>query len=734
LFAWSGWNKESLRADILAGVTVSLVAIPQSLAYAQLAGVPPIYGLYAALIPTVVGALVGSSGILSTGPVAMTSLLTAASIAPLAGQGTQQFYAYAVLLALISGLFQLGFGLLRMGVLLNFLSHPVLMGFINAAAIIIGLSQLPMLLGIPVRQTEHFMLDIFNLLTRVNEVELLTLAFGLASLLALVVFKQRLPKWPGVLITVTALTIVSAILEYETLGGRVVGVIPKGLPSFGMPPLDWAATVALLPASFVIALISFMEAMSSCKVIAIRTRTRWDENRELIGQGLAKIAAAFCLSMPVSGSFSRSALNLAAGAKSKLSSIVSAVFVALTLLFLTPLLHHLPKAVLAAIIMMAVANLVNVRIIRNAWRANLDDGIAGTITFFATLLFAPNIQNGILTGIILSLAMLLYRLMRPRVAVLGLKTDNTLRDAARHKVEPLGGRLGAIRFDGALYFINVAYFEDALIELERRNPAVTHILVKCSGVNQIDASGIEMLFNLVERFKSNGVTLVFSGLKEQAFNVMKRSGLVRAIGAQNIHPSDQEALEVLRGLWDPRGEARVGVEVDSTRPALAPISAMEGPKRGIAVRPIFRGSGTMKIMVPVDGSAAALRAVDAAILMAKAVPDGQIVLLNAQSAASIDVGSGDVLVSQSLENKELELFAAAALKPASERCDNAAIAFTIRKERGPTAPTITRVADEEAVDQIVMGTRGYGALGALLMRSVSAQVVELAKVPVTLVK
>lgn len=730
--SWSAIDPANVKADLMAGITVSLVAVPQSLAYAQLAGVPPIYGLYAALIPTIVGAIAGSSPILSTGPVAMTSLLTAASIAPLAAQGTEQFYAFAVLLALMSGLFQLGFGFLRMGVLLNFLSHPVLMGFINAAAIIIGLSQLPMLLGIPVKTTEHFMLDIFNLLLRIGELELVTLGFGVVSLLALIGFKQKLPKLPGVLITVAALTVVSAAIGYEKLGGRVVGIIPQGLPSFGVPPLDWNASVALLPASFVIALISFMEAMSSSKIIAIRTRTRWDENRELIGQGLAKVAAAFCLSMPVSGSFSRSALNLASGAKTKLSAIVSAIAVALTLLFLTPLLHHLPKAVLAAIIMMAVANLVNVRIIRNAWRANLDDGIAGSVTFFATLLFAPNIQNGILTGILLSLAMLLYRLMRPRVAVLGLKGGESLRDTSRHQIEPLGSKLAAVRFDGALYFINVSYFEDALIDVERRNPAISHILIKCSGVNQIDASGVEMLFNVVERFKSNGVTLVFSGLKEQTFEVMKRSGLIRVIGAENVFATDAEALDKLRPLWDAgEGTGQKG----AARPTLAAVKT-EAPsgRRLITVRPIYRGDGAMKILVPVDGSPASLRAVDAAIQMAKGASPGLLVLFNAQSAANIDAGSGDVIMTQRLEDRELDLFATAALKPGAERCESAGVAFTTRKERGPVAHTIARVATDEEADHIVMGTRGYGPLGGLLMRSVSAQVIELAKMPVTLIK
>jgi len=538
-------RSDDLKADLIAGVTVSLVAIPQSLAYAQLAGVPAYYGLYAALIPTIFGALFGSSRQLSTGPVAMTSLLTAASVAPLAAHGSELFYSYVILLALLSGIFQIAFGVLRMGVLLNFLSHPVLMGFINAAAIIIGLSQLSPLLGIPATQSNHFLVDIWRIISHLDSVHELSFGFGLSAIALLVSFKKFAPKLPGVLITVVLLTWVSYAVEYAHQGGRVVGAIPQGLPTISIPPLDWKASIALLPASFVIALISFMEAMSSSKVIAIKTRQPWDENKELIGQGLAKIAAAFSHSMPVSGSFSRSALNLASNAKTGLSSIISAVFVLLTLLFFTAPLYHLPKPVLAAIIMMAVISLVNFKTVINAWRANKDDGIASIVTFVATLAFAPNIQNGILTGILLSLALLLYRMMRPSIATLGVHPDSSLRDAQRYGLPAIHPKLGALRFDGALRFVNVSYFEDAILKLERERPDVSLILVKCSGMNQLDASGVEILSNLVDRFRNNGITLTFSGIKKQVREVMDKTGLTGKIGEANIFASDQVALDEL---------------------------------------------------------------------------------------------------------------------------------------------------------------------------------------------
>ena len=538
-------SQGTIKRDLIAGITVSLVAIPQSLAYAQLAGVPAYYGLYAALIPTIIGALFGSSQQLSTGPVAMTSLLTAASIAPFAAVGSETFYSYVILLALLSGLFQVGFGALRMGVLLNFLSNPVLMGFINAAAIIIGLSQIPTLLGIPAPHSTHFLLDIGQVFSQIDSLHGLSVAFGLSAIAMLYTFKKLTPRLPGVLITIVCLTLISYLVGYADMGGKVVGEIPQGLPKLGLPLLDWHVTMLLLPAAFIIALISFMEAMSSAKVIAIKTRQPWDENKELIGQGLAKIAAAFSQSMPVSGSFSRSALNLATNAQTGFSSVVSAIFVLLTLLFFTPLLYHLPKPVLAAVIIVAVIGLINFKAISNAWKASKDDGLSSVVTFTTTLAFAPNIQNGIITGIILSLALLLYRMMQPRVAGLGMHSDGTLRDAHRHNLQPLHPKLGAIRFDGALRFMNVSYFEDALLSLERKNPDIHYILVKSNGINYLDASGVEKLFSMVTRFKSNGITLGFSGLKKQVQEVMDKTNLTATIGLNNIFATDQIAFDQL---------------------------------------------------------------------------------------------------------------------------------------------------------------------------------------------
>ena len=540
---WPRPTARTVRDDLLAGITVSLVAIPQSLAYAQLAGVPAYYGLYAAFIPSIVGVVFGSSALLATGPVALTSLLTAASVAALQPQGLDQFYAYVTLLALLSGVFQLAFGLARAGMLISLISHPVLMGFINAAALVIALSQLPALMGIPTRQTQHLLLDTWNVVSHMDLLHELSLAFGLAAIVLLVGFRRFAPRLPGLLLTVALLTWVSYAVGFAERGGRVVGSVPAGLPAFVAPEIGWEATKALLPAGLIIAVISFMEAMSSCKVIAVKTRVPWNENQELIGQGLAKIAAAFCQSMPVSGSFSRSALNLASNARTGLSSVFAAASVLLTLLFFTPYLYHLPKPVLAAMIMLAVLNLIDVGALKRAWLASREDGIAGTVTFLVTLASAPNIQNGILTGIVISLGAFIYSRMRPRVAPVRLEPDGTLRDVSSSSPAPPHPQIGALRFDASLYFANASFFEDAVLKLQRESPEVRYIVIAAQSINHLDASGVETLRNLSSRLRQNGVTLVLGGVKRQVLEVMQRTGLVGALGEKNVFTTDREAID-----------------------------------------------------------------------------------------------------------------------------------------------------------------------------------------------
>lgn len=539
-------SRANLRADALAGLAVALVAIPQSLAYAHLAGLPPYYGLYAALIPTAVGALFGSSAQLSTGPVALTSLLTAASIAQFATAGTEQYLAYAITLALLSGLFQLAFGVLRLGVLMNLLSHPVLMGFVNAAAILITLSQIPTLFGVVSPATGHIVTDAWQVLAKAGNWHGYSVALGLSALALLITFRRFAPKSPGVLISAALLTFVSYAFGYADTGGHIVGDVPQGLPSVSLPAIEWNRWLELLPASFIIAVISFMEAMSSAKIAAIKTAVKWDENQELIGQGLAKIAAALSQTMPVSGSFSRSALNLAANAATGLSSLVSALCVLLTVTFFTPLLKYLPQPVLAAIIVMALASLVNVRSLRNAWRASSDDAIAALLTFLTTLAFAPQIQNGIFAGILVSLALFIYRRMRPNIEVLEPGSEALRSQAPEGARDARLDALGIVRFGASLVFVNASYFEDAVLRLERDYPGLRYVLVSANAINSLDASGVEMLSALVDGLRKKGIVVIFSGVKRHVRAVLERTGLEARVGTDNFFESDDAALQTLR--------------------------------------------------------------------------------------------------------------------------------------------------------------------------------------------
>jgi len=358
--------------------------------------------------------------------------------------------------------------------------------------------------------------------------------------------KRFAPKLPGVLIAVTLATVASYLVGFEAMGGRVVGEVPQGLPGFSLPALDWSTSVELLPMAVVIALVSFMEAMSSCKIIAIKTRTAWDENQELIGQGLAKIAASFNHTMPVSGSFSRSALNLAAGARTGLSSIFTAIAVLLTLLVLTPLLHQLPKPTLAAVIILAVISLLNFKVFREAWTASSRDGIAAATTFVATLLFAPNIQYGILVGMILALVMFLFRTMKPRIVLLGLDENGELQNAERYSLPQFHPQVVAIRFDGQLYFANVNYFEQSILYLISNDADIKYVMVDARGINGLDASGVAMLRELVKRLSGNGISLVFYNIKLPVLEVMQRTGLQNDIQQKNIFPSERNALKDIK--------------------------------------------------------------------------------------------------------------------------------------------------------------------------------------------
>ncbi len=540
--SWFPLSSRVLRADLIAGITVALVLIPQSMAYAQLAGLPPQKGLYAAFLPVLVAALFGSSKHLATGPVAVVSLLTASALMPLAGIGDEQFVALAILMAMMVGIVQLTLGILKLGLIVNFLSHPVILGFTNAAAIIIGLSQIPKVFGVSMGRSETFIKDIWDVFQHLDQTHLPTLVFALSAILGMWLIKRFIPKAPDVLIAVVVATVVSWSIGFENMGGKVVGHIPAGLPDLSTPVLDIDMIFHLLPTAVVIAMVGFMEAISIAKSVASQSKDRVDPDQELIGQGLANIFGSFSQAYPASGSFSRTAVNYNAGAKTGMSSVFTALMVLITLLLLTPLLYHLPQAILATVIIMAVGGLIHYKSSLYAWNANKYDGIASLVTFVATLGFAPHLDKGIMAGAGLAMGIYLYRTMRPRIAHLGRFEDGTLRDLEVHPDLPTDQRIIVMRFDGELFFANVSYFEDNILHAVSEKPEANYLLVVGDGINQLDASGEVVLHHLVDRLKNSNMTMVFSGLKRQVLEVMRRTQLYENIGRENLFATKDMAL------------------------------------------------------------------------------------------------------------------------------------------------------------------------------------------------
>jgi SulP family sulfate permease len=512
------------------------------MAYAQLAGLPPYVGLYASFLPAIIAALFGSSHQLTTGPVAVVSLMTAAALEPFAIQGVENYMMYAGFLALIVGVFQLALGLLHMGKLVDFLSHPVVVGFTNAAAIIIGSSQVSKLFGIPTEKGEHHYETMWNLITDLPQTHMTTLMMGLFSLFLLIALKKFAPKLPGVLITVVICILLSWGLNFEGLGGAVVGAIPSGLPSMSIPSIDPAHFGQLFVAAMVIALLGFVEAISVAKAIATETRQRLSANQELVGQGLANIAAGVTSGYPVSGSFSRSAVNFAANAKTGFSSIVTGILVTVTLLFLTPLLYHLPQATLAAVIVMAVVNLVKFEPIKHAWKVQPHDGAVAMIVFAVTLFYAPHLEKGIMAGVVLSLGLFLYRTMTPHFVEVARHEDDTLRDAERFNLKT-SDNVSIFRYDGALYFANAGYLEGAILNSMAKKPDLKVVIFDLEGIGQMDATGEEVLKHLAQGLKNSGVEFYLARGKKGVMTTLKRSGLFDEIGAERFFRGRTDAAE-----------------------------------------------------------------------------------------------------------------------------------------------------------------------------------------------
>lgn len=539
-------NPATLRADALAGLTVALVLIPQSMAYAQLAGLPAYIGLYASFLPVMIGALFGSSRQLGTGPVAIVSLMSAAAMQPYLSLGIEAVVVYSALLALMVGLFQISLGLLKLGVLVDFLSHPVVIGFTNAGALIIGSSQMPKLFGLDVKadQFDHYYEFLWGMLTALPNTKIITLLMAIIALGMLLTLRKYFPRQPGVLITVVVTTLLAWVLGYQEAGGSVVGTIPQGLPSFSIPSVSMSMQTfaSLATTAMIIGLLGFVEAISIAKAMAAQTRQRLSANQELIGQGLANISAGLFSGYAVSGSFSRSAVNFAAGAVTGFSSVVTGILVAIALLFLTPLLFHLPQATLAAVIIMAVLNLLKFAPIKHAWKVEKHDGIVAIVTFCATLAFAPHLDKGIFLGVVLSLGLFLYRTMSPRFVEVARHADGSMRDAERHHLKT-SETVAVYRFDGDLYFANTGYLEGKLLNAIAHKPQLKVLVLDMESVDQVDSTGEEMLHKLAERLRFNGIWFYLARTKLPVYEAFQRSGLAQQIGEDRFFRERTQAIK-----------------------------------------------------------------------------------------------------------------------------------------------------------------------------------------------
>jgi SulP family sulfate permease len=541
--SWPRPTRQSLKRDVWAGITVGLVLVPQALAYATLAGMPPHTGLYAALLPSIIGMLWGSSPLLAVGPVALTSILVFGSLSSLAAPETGEWIALAIWLALYSGLFQLLLGLFRMGSIANLVSQPVVTGFINAAAVIIMLSQLPQLLGVSFHPRQWTVPAEFITLSRGTSI---TAVFGCSAVLLLYLLRRFAPRLPGVLLVTVLGILASRLFDYAARGGAIVGDLPADLPSLALPPaISFDSHRELWLGALILAIVSFTEAMSSCRVIARKQRERWDENQELIGQGLAKMTSGLCGAFPVSGSISRSALNLYAGATSAWASLVAALCVLFSLLFLTGFIHDLPYSVLAAMIIVPVFNLLDFGAFRRLFHISRDDAAVAAVTFIVTLSFSPRLHFGVFAGLGLTMVTFLYRRAHPRIIEVALHADGTLRDRARFNLPPLTPDLLAVRMDSALNFLTAAALERFIVERQGADPRVRRVLLSASGINDIDASGVDVLEALALNLQAQNVELNLAAVKKQVWEVMERAGLIALIGEQHLFATDREAVQAL---------------------------------------------------------------------------------------------------------------------------------------------------------------------------------------------
>lgn len=554
------YRREDLAGDVIAGVIAAIMLIPQSMAYALLAGVPVQVGLYASILPLMLYAVLGTSRVLSVGPVAIVALLTANALSPLAAANTSTYLALAIVLALLVGLIQLGMGLIRLGFFVNFLSHSVIAGFSSAAAVMIAIGQLKSLLGLKFATPESFIELVKQTIAHLPQANGVSSTIGLVSLVSLLVinqyFAQLLEQWrvksawimpivrSGPLFVVLISTVAVGIGQLnQTANVAIVGTVPTGLPQLTLPSFDLTTWQSLFPAAVVISLISFVESIAVAKSLASQRRQKIDANQELIALGAANLGAAFTGGFPVTGGFSRSVVNFAAGANTGLASIITAVLITIAVLFLTPLFYFLPQSTLAATIIIAVVGLIEVKTLRQMWHYNIPDALCFIITFMAVL--SLGIETGIIIGVVTSVSLFLWRTSFPHIAVVGRVGDTEhFRNVHRHNVQTYPGIL-ALRVDGSLYFANTKYLEDYILKAIADRPEIHHLLLICSAINFIDASALETLEGLIVDLQGAGVQLYLAEVKGPVFDRLQTIGLIDKLGRDRVFMSTHQAMQQL---------------------------------------------------------------------------------------------------------------------------------------------------------------------------------------------
>lgn len=540
------YSGDDAKGDLNAGITVGIMLIPQGMAYAMLAGLPPIYGLYASIVPLILYAIFGTSRQLAVGPVAMVSLLVLAGVGEIADVGSDRFIQLAIMTAMGVGVFQLLMGLFRMGFLVNFLSHPVLSGFTSAAALIIGGSQIRNLLGLDLPRTNYIHEIIWGVLQKISEIEPFTALIGIGSVATIILLRKWKKTFPSALVVVGVGTIVTYAFGLHESGVAIVGQVPEGLPSFKLTSFSLTDFEAILPTILVISLVGYMESIAVAKAVANKRGYKVDPNQELIGLGVANIGGALFQSYPTTGGFSRTAVNDQAGASTGMASIISAVIIALTVLFLTPLFYYLPKAVLASIIIVAVAGLFDVHEMKHLWKTDRKDLAMLFATFIATLTLG--IEEGVAIGVVLSLVMVIYNSTKPHSTELGKLGDTkNYRNVNRYKDAKTEEEILVYRFDSELYFANVEHFRNTIDELiEKKGNKLELVVLDASAINSVDSTGTHALEELIKDLEKENIELYFAGAIGPVRDKLKITGITDGLSITNFYFDVADAIEAYK--------------------------------------------------------------------------------------------------------------------------------------------------------------------------------------------